>query len=659
MKQEVRAQGAASGFRVREGVSIRAILIGMALLPVNAFWLVQMEMATNQSLKAGGSSGPYPSTFSLFANVVCFLLALAALNHLLRRFYPRRALTQAELLIIYLMLTIGTCITSVDFLDVIFPMIGHPTRYATSSNGWEPLFLRYIPSWLQIPDREVLKGWYEGNVNPYTWVRLRAWLPPMLAWGGFTVVLLWVMLCMSTLLRRQWARHEKLSYPIIQLPLQMTDPSGQIYRHKLMWLGFAMAGGISLLNGISFLYPGVPHLQVKVFDISPFFPTKPWNAIGWTPISFYPFAMGLGFLLPTDLLFSCWFFYFVWKAERIMSSVFGWSDYSASFPYVNEQCFGGYIGIAALALWGARQSLACIVREARRGMNGSDPDRPMSYRMALVGLAAGMFLLIGFFWVAGLTLWICIVAFLIYFAIALAATRMRAELGPPAHDLHNGGPDYILTAVLGTRVFSGRELTMLNYFYGFNRAYRSLAMPCQLEGYKIGERKGIPYRWIAVALMLAAVMGTFSGFWAFYHFGYRMGAEVKMAGHVTGFGWEAFNRLSGWLLSPRDTDVPAVIAILWGLTATLFLSTMKLRFWWWPLHPLGLAVSGSYSMNTIWLPLIISWVVKVCLLRYGGLKSYRQALYFFLGLLLGDYAVGCAWPIAGWLLGISTYSFQQ
>lgn len=75
--------------------------------------------------------------------------------------------------------------------------------------------------------------------------------------------------------------------------------------------------------------------------------------------------------------------------------------------------------------------------------------------------------LIAFFWMSGLTLWISVVAFLIYFAIAVACTRMRAELGPPAHDLHNGGPDYILTAALGTRFFSDRDLTTLTLLLRF------------------------------------------------------------------------------------------------------------------------------------------------------------------------------------------------
>ncbi|MCC6444557.1 MAG: hypothetical protein IT210_14015 [Armatimonadetes bacterium] len=640
---------------LRPSVSRRAILTGLLLLPLNAFWLVQMEMATNQSLKAGGSSGPYPSTFSLFANVVCFLLALTALNAWLKRAWPRWAFSQADLLVIYMILTIGTAITSVDFLDVLYPMLPHPARYATPANGWQALFLRHLPSWFYVADAKAVEGWYEGGENPYIWSRFLPWLIPFLAWGGFIVAMLWVMLCINTLLRRQWTQAEKLSYPVLHLPMEMTDPSGRLYAQKLMWAGFGVAGGVSLLNGLSFLYPGVPHIQVKAFDIGGFFPAKPWNAIGWTPISFYPFAIGLGFLLPADLLFSSWFFYLVWKAERIGSSLLGWSDSSPSFPYINEQCFGGYAGIAALALYASRRSLGRALREAWAGV--SDPEGPMSSRAALVGLAGGMAFLIGFFCVAGLSPWVCVAAFAIYFAIALAVTRMRAELGPPAHDLHNGGPDYILTAGLGSGFFWARDLSLLTWFYWFNRAYRSLAMPYQLEGYKLAERKGMSYRTVAVALVLASIVGTASGFWAFYHFGYRVGAEAKMAGHVIGFGWEAFNRLNGWLLSPKGTDAPAVIAILIGVFSVLALNVLKLRFWWWPLHPLGFAVSGSYSMNTIWLPLIISWLVKVCLFRYGGLKAYRQALWFFLGLILGDYTVGCAWPIVGWLLGISAYSY--
>ncbi len=637
----------------------RAIVIGCLLLPVNAFWLFQMEMATNQAGGSGGTAGPFPTTFSLFANAVCILLALVMLNGLVRRRFPRSALSQAELLIVYVMVNIGSCLLSVDFLDVLMPMLGHPTHYATASNGWQDLFVKHLPSWFYVHDNAALDGWYKGNSSIYVWSRFRAWIVPLAAWGAFIVVLISTMLCLNALVRKQWTRSEKLSYPVIQLPLDMTDPTGGFFSGRLLWAGFAAAGAISLLNGTALLVPSVPTLPVKVFDISPFVTARPWSGIGWTPVSFYPFAIGLSFLLPADLLFSCWFFYFVWKAERVASVYLGWSDYSQSYPYVNEQCFGGYAGIAALALWSVRRHLVEVLRGAWLGLTDDDPERPFSDRAAVIGALIGTLLLMAFFYAAGLSVWLCVAAVFIYLAIAVACTRMRAELGPPAHDLHNGGPDYILTAALGTRALHARELSILTYFYWFNRAYRSLAMPVQLEAFKMAERKSIPTRGVAIALTVALVVGLLSSYWAMLHITYMRGTEARMAPHLNGFGFEAFNRLDGWIRSPKDTDIPAMLAIGLGFVMTLVLQVVRMRFSSWPLHPLGLAVSGSYSMNTIWLPLIFAWICKVCLLRYGGMRAYRMALPFYLGLILGDYLFGCGWSLFGWAAGVNAYSFQQ
>lgn len=633
----------------------RAIAVGSLLLPVNALWLVQMEMAASGSAHGTTDLGPYPSTLSLYANAVCFLLALSALNALLRRWRADRALSQGELLIVYVMITIGTCLASVDFLDVLFPMLGHPMRYATASNGWQSLFVAAMPKWLYVHDDAAIKAWYGGGANPFVWEYLRAWAVPVGAWCGFVVVLLGVMLCLNTLVRVRWTQHEMLSYPIIQLPLDMTDPSGRMFREPLMWAGFALAGGISILNGLHVMYPGLPGLPIKAQDLSPAFAGTPWGAMGWTPIAFYPFAVGMGFLLPVDLLFSSWFFCLAWRAERIVSAMYGWSEISPTFPYVNEQSFGAYMGVAGLALWGARRHLAAVVRDAWRGT--PEAGHPMSYRMALIGAVAGTLALAGFFAAAGLPVWMALVSVAIYLAIATACTRMRAELGPPAHDLHNGGPDYVLAACLGTRGIPPQALTALTWFYWFNRAYRSIAMPYQLEAFKIAERRGIGMRGMAVALSVAAVIGLASACLALYAIPYRYGAEARMAGHFTYFGWEAFNRLAVWQQTPRDTDLHAVTAIAVGGAFTLALHAARMRLAWWPFHPLGFAVSGSFSMSTLWVPMLIAWVCKVATLRYGGLAAYNRAMAFFLGLILGDYVIGCAWPVLGFLLGVNTYSY--
>ncbi|MCS7311229.1 MAG: PIG-T family GPI transamidase component, partial [Armatimonadetes bacterium] len=93
---------------MKTGIPWRAILIGLLLLPINAFWLVQMEMSSGGPALSTWALGPYPTTFSLFANVICFTVVLILFNLLARRWRPQWVLSQAEVLIIYSMLAIGT-----------------------------------------------------------------------------------------------------------------------------------------------------------------------------------------------------------------------------------------------------------------------------------------------------------------------------------------------------------------------------------------------------------------------------------------------------------------------------------------------------------------------------------------------------------------------
>src|SRR5579862_6388881 len=81
------------------GASFRAIVLGLLLIPFNVFWIVRLERVM---------FGPYPSTISLFANVVFLLFILTGINAVLRKLAPRVAFTQGELLTVYTMLAIST-----------------------------------------------------------------------------------------------------------------------------------------------------------------------------------------------------------------------------------------------------------------------------------------------------------------------------------------------------------------------------------------------------------------------------------------------------------------------------------------------------------------------------------------------------------------------
>lgn len=638
----------------------RAILLGLLLVPVSVYVLMYMEVATNKGTPGTGG-GPYPSTISLFGNTILFLVVLTVLNSLLARRLPRAALDRGELLVVYMMLVISTAIVSIDFLDVLVPMMTYPFQFATPENHWVQLLHPHIPAWISVRDPAALRGWWEGHATLYDPAIVRAWMLPVSVWSGVILTMLFAMFCINTIVRQQWMQHDKLQFPIVELPMQITEPGHRLLKSKLMWAGFALSGGICLLNGLSVLYPSVPSIPVKMWDIAPLLVNKPFNAIGWTPISFYPYGIGLAFLLPLDMLFSCWFFFVMWRVVRIVGAMYGVYDATPNFPFMNQQALGAYYLVGVFAIWSGRKHLAMVWRAAIAGDRApGEEEGPMSYRMAVLGLIGAVAAVAAFFQLIGLAPWMAVFTIGLYFFLALAISRIHAEFGPPAHDLHATGPDTVLTGMFGTQMLSEANLVGLSWFWWFNRAYRSMPIAYQLDGLKIAQRGNTPQRYMALAMAVASVVAVVSGFWIYLHFGYQRGAAAGMAGHVQYFGYEAFGRgLAGQMSNRTGPDWVGTLAIGWGMAFAFLLYLAKLRVSWWPFHPLGFAVSTSYSIGTLWLPMAIAWAAKLITLRTGGLKAYKVALDFFLGLVLGDFIIGCMWPIVGWVFGVSTYSFMQ
>ncbi len=400
------------------------------------------------------------------------------------------------------------------------------------------------------------------------------------------------------------------------------------------------------------------HLNLNNFDAGQWFPSRPWNAIGWTPLAIFPFIVGLGYLLPVDLLFSCWFFFLFWRLEKVGSSALGYAAEQPKFPYIDEQMFGAYMAVVVIALYAARHDLAAIIRQAfSRSGTTVAPDEPMSYRTAILGSLAGLGFLTGFSYLAGMPVWLGVLFFFVYFAIAMAISRMRAELGPPTHDLHFIGPDQSLTTILGTQQMNGPTLGTMTLYYWFNRAYRCHPMPIQLEGLKMASQTRTSAQSLFVAMGIAAFVGVLATFWVTLHVSYKLGAAARITGWGSlGYGPEAYNRLAGWLATPLKPNVAGIWAMVVGFAIAGALMIARMAVFGWPLHALGFAISGGWSMMWAWLSLFVAWVLKSLVLRYGGLRGYRNGLPFFFGIILGDFVVGGSWTLLGLLFDIPIFS---
>ena len=125
------------------------------------------------------------------------------------------------------------------------------------------------------------------------------------------------MQCINVVIRKQWTEQERLVYPIVELPYQLAYNTRRFLRSRAMWCGFGIAAIISLVNGLSIFFPSIPAFPNKHIPLSPLFTEKPWTALlrGGNAIIVYPFAVGLGFLMPLELLTSCLLFFFFYKVQ--------------------------------------------------------------------------------------------------------------------------------------------------------------------------------------------------------------------------------------------------------------------------------------------------------------------------------------------------------
>lgn len=640
----------------REIVRARAFLLAAFLLPLNTYWVGWMEAVT----WAG-----HPTTYSLYFNTVLVLLALYAINELSRKVFGFAFLNRVELLLIYFVLNIGSTFVGHDQSQVLLSIIGHVHYYKGIESRYEELVMPNLPSWLVVVDESSLRELYMGNSSVWLPHNFLTWLKPLAWWWLFWLAMVAMFLGFSVLLIPQWARHEKLTFPLARLTLQITEPS--LFRSHLFWLGFFIPTFVNTFNNLHALYPFVPEMHTHRLDLGAFGLSHPWSAIGWTPINFFPFAVGLGFLLPLDLLFSCWFFYWFWKAQRVLVAALGYpAGGIGNPPYQGEQAFGAYLGLATISIWVARHYLWQSLKINASAMNSQ--EFVVSPRWAWFLAAIGFFVLVAFSIVAGMQWWVAILFFIGYLFVSITVSRSRAEFGSPAHDLHHTSPGTVMVMLLGTKPFTPKTLTVTTLYYWFNRAQRSHPMPTAMEGLMLLSEKFGQGKPMWLATWLATLLGIPLACYLLLEPYYRLGAatakvvgmQAKFGIGDMGCGWEAFHIfLLPWLSSHHQPNKGAFVFTVGGFLFSWLLHFLRMRFIGSPFHPLGYAVSGYWSMEMLWFPFFLAWLAKAMVLRYGSQTDYYRVSHFFLGLLIGDFVSGGLWTLYAMFLGRALYHFNE
>ena len=78
-----------------------------------------------------------------------------------------------------------------------------------------------------------------------------------------------MMITIMSIVRRQWVDYDRLTFPLLQLPIDMTEESkdGSIVspflKNMLMWIGFALPFCLFSTNALNHYFPFIPDVQLR------------------------------------------------------------------------------------------------------------------------------------------------------------------------------------------------------------------------------------------------------------------------------------------------------------------------------------------------------------------------------------------------------------
>jgi hypothetical protein len=636
----------------------RAILIGLLLIPISTYY-GNYAFVVVQAMLWGQTS--------LLRGPVFILFILTLANLLFRKIARRAGLRPSEMVLIYSMVAVSVCVSGfgqVQWLINILPAGGYFPNHA---NHYEQFVWR-IPAYLVPHDPIAINAFYRGQTTMYRRDVLNDWATPVAVWSVFLFVICWVTLCLMSLVRRQWSDEEKLTFPLVQLPLQMAEGGAgrtPFFRNRLMWSGFLIAGLFESIDYLHFFFPVLPYVPIKPSDwhLERFIVAQPWSSVGTFTLAFYPFAIGIAFLLSCEVSFSCWFFYLLTKVENIAAAAMGLNQggngAQAQAPFLGEQGAGAFIALGFFLLWTARRPLweACrSVWDKGLAARTDDPHAAIPPRLAVWSGLLGIVVLTAFLTVTGLPVWVALVFWSIYLLFLIVLARVFAEAGAgwawaPMVNVHT-----VILDGVGTGSLDARSLTMFGYLDWFDNDLRDSPMPHQLEAMKLGQETDTPRRQLLWGLVLAAAISGVAAFWAYLHMYYEFGAaSAKVRPALQGLGPGHLREIANWINNPTPPDPHSLGGMAAGAVIVMTLARLRQTFVWWPLHPIGYALAGTQSMEYMWCPFLIAWAAKTAILRYGGVRIYRQAVPFFLGLILGDYIVPTLWGVWGTVAHTQVY----
>ena len=583
-------------------------------------------------------------TSTVGALFLLFFLA-GLINPLLKLVHPRAGLNRGELLLIYIMMVMASPLP-VFFAGRFIGTILTPFYFATPENDWHTLIQPHIADWLEPRDLAIMWPFYEGLEQGRS-IPWAGWLPMFLRWAPLVWALFLAMIAVMAILRKQWNDYERLTYPLVQVPMALTeqdaggDRIAPFFKNPVMWTGFAVPAIWGTLHGLHNYFPETVPIATNVDPIHFILPI--FDNLSELQFKFRFNILGFFYFLKTEIAFSLWFFNLFANALRTTFAVLGVTSsemlgggHSIIDPILVHQSMGGMLVLFLFGLFAARKHLRAVCRKALWGdPTVDDSGEILSYRTAVLVLLASGAVIVAWLSLAGLPVWVVLAFLFTTFALFVGFTRLIAEGG-----LSDGsvpvGPAAIVVSAVGSSAIGAQGMVVLATTFFWTNG-RSFAMTSAANSLKLGEGFGGSKRPLFWTMLLAMAVGLVSSMWVVMELGYSYGAlNLKIPGGKHGF----YDYAAGLIRTPSEPHLWGWINTGIGAGVMLLLMLARWYYVWWPLHPLGYPIGPTGIMDHLWFDMFLAWLIKVSVLRYGGVALYRKTRPFFMGMIAGHIVPG-------------------
>jgi len=558
------------------------------------------------------------------------------LNALLKRWLPRLALSQAELLLVFSMAWMSGTIAVEGWVTYWVGISTTPTYFASPENRWREVLFDLLP-WWALPEGSpgVIRQFQEG-LTPGASLPWAGWVGAFYWWFTVSAAVMTAGLCVIVLFQRQWVEAERLTFPLAVMPVDLTEGFDrgmpQVFRERLFRVGFGVVFGVFLWNLVYFFSPGWPRITLfdgylsKEVRLGQRFPSLYLRVL--------PSVIGLTFLCDTEILLSLWLFGVLALLKVGLMTTLGVAvgetgQQAGPAEVVNIESHGAMTFLVAWSVYVARNHLRGVWQAARRGDG--------TYRLALVGLLASTIYIVGWMIAVGHTPFTAFLQvgliFIAYFAVVkYTAASGFAYLFPVAVKGQEMIEHLAGTSWMSAGQIVGARIVSSGLFYGNSRIPTLPGATHHLklfEGGRMGRVVGTVFLSFAVGFFASTLSLVYMGY---EHGGRNLGTWGMQGGNV-----QTFDLIVSEI---EKTDRPSPDAAKWavwlvgGAEAGL-LTFLRGRFPWWPIHPLGLAFQYTSGPRIYAFSIFLVWAAKTLLLRLGGVALYRRARPFFYGVVVG------------------------